>query len=79
MTCNSPQGQVQSAGSARYAGERATDQENVEKLVNELRAQNGNRRNLDLMDLLGENTVNPVLTQLGEALITTGLLCRIPY
>jgi XTP/dITP diphosphohydrolase len=29
--------------SARYAGERATDQENVEKLLNELCARNGNR------------------------------------
>ena len=29
--------------SARYAGEGATDQENVEKLLNGLRARNGNR------------------------------------
>jgi XTP/dITP diphosphohydrolase len=29
--------------SARYAGERATDRENVEKLLNELCARNGNR------------------------------------
>jgi len=44
-----------------------------------LRAQNGNRRNLDLMDLLGKNTANPVLTQLGKALITTELLRWISY
>jgi len=44
-----------------------------------LRAQDGNRRNLDLMDLHRENTANLVLTQLGKRLITNGLLCRISY
>jgi hypothetical protein len=45
-----------------------------------LRAQNGNRRNLDLLDLHRENTANHVLTQLGKRLITIGLpLCRTPY